>query len=602
MIAHRRKSKRRLRRGIIFGSVAFVVLGLAFVVGWVGIRGLEAKNALERAEGLVGQLKSEALSNPEQALGLVGRIQAQTAIARDRTGDPVWRVAESTPAVGVNLRVVRELADAVDDVSVGALKPLAGVASTLDVDALKPVDGRINLQPIVDAKDSIAVADDALVAAGNKVKGIDDDGSLGMVSTARTRLEDLLTEAAAMTGSARTLTQLVPPMLGADAPRNYLLLFQNNAEARSLGGNPAALVLVRVDQGGIAIVQQASSGDFKNGVASPIELDPNLAEVYYPSFPAYVQDIGTRPDFPTMARLAQGYWEQEFGLHVDGVVSFDPVALAGLLDATGPVKLPTGQKLSSDNAVQLLLSDVYAMYEDPDDQDAFFAAAAGSIFGAITDGGFKPADLLDELTEATNEGRLMVWSDHPEEQEIIAPLTFSGILPDDNSESTTLGVYFEDMSASKIDYYVGTDVKVASDLCTNPSTPNFSSTVTLSSLISQEDADDLPPYVLSQHWGSAFFKTDVYVVGPPGSQFKDWSVDAAGARNELISSGSDLGRPVVRVSTDLLFGTSTTMTFNFTSTAGDYGPVAVDTTPMVVPTTVGLPEACATGDEDTVAR
>ena len=53
------------------------------------------------------------------------------------------------------------------------------------------------------------------------------------------------------------------------------MLFQNNAESRGTGGNPAAVVLVNVTDGKISIAKQANSGDFNNNRPEPIiELQP----------------------------------------------------------------------------------------------------------------------------------------------------------------------------------------------------------------------------------------------------------------------------------------------------------------------------------------
>ncbi|MDQ4137447.1 MAG: DUF4012 domain-containing protein, partial [Actinomycetota bacterium] len=306
-IAHRRRTKRRGGRVALWAVLGLFVLVIA-AAAWIGVRGILAKDHLERAQALVGQLQEQVTADPQGALQIVAFIQVETAEARSLTGDPIWRAGELVPVVGKNLGVVRELAESVDDVSKGALEPLAAVASTLDVSALKPTDGRINLEPIIAATESVATADEVIVATQQRVEGIDADGTLRFVADAQIQLADQLGKAAELTGTARTVTQLVPPMLGAYGPRNYIVMFQNNAEARPLGGNPAALILLNLDNGAISIAQQASSSDFDRKQGSPVELDPNVFSVYYKDFANYVMDITTRPDFPTAARLAQGYW------------------------------------------------------------------------------------------------------------------------------------------------------------------------------------------------------------------------------------------------------------------------------------------------------
>lgn len=591
-ISHRRRRDQRLRVAAIWSVVVVLVIVVAAVV-WVGVRGLLARDALERAQSLVGDLQEQVLADPPGALQLVAEIRQETADARALTSDPVWRTAEATPVFGTNLTAVRQLATAVDRVALGALEPLAQVASTLDISALQPVDGRINLEPIAAASGSVAIADAVITAAAADVARIDTSGTLGFVSSARTQLAELLGKAAELTGTARTVTRLVPPMLGAEGARNYILMFQNNAEARPLGGNPAALILVRIENGAISIAQQASSTDFGRKAGSPDDVAPGLTEIYYP-FTNYVQDVTTRPDFPTAATLAQGFWERDFGLRADGVVSFDPVALASLLDATGPVTLSTGDELNASNAVQLLLSDVYSRYEDPRMQDAFFAEAAQSIFGALTGGGFDPQTLLASLTASTEAGRLMLWSDRPDEQEVILSTPLSGVLPTKNDDSTTLGVYFMDQSSSKIDFWVDTSVSAATDRCSVASAPIFSTTTRVTSTITQEQAENLPDYVVSSWWGPDKFATSIYVLGPPNTNYLDTVWGDIGIAAEVMSVGVDLGRPVVRLMTELPPGGTTDVTVRFQGVDGvKYGPVEIRTTPMVRPTTVTVDDpAC----------
>src|SRR5206468_976551 len=96
-------------------------------------------------------------------------------------------------------------------------------------------------------------------------------------------------------------------------------------------------------------------------------------------------------DFPVAAATASRMWTTTYGGTVDGVIAIDPVVVSGLLDATGPVTLPSGDQISSANAVKLLLSDVYQRYSDPDQQDAFFASAAGS---AVCRADGKPSSVV----------------------------------------------------------------------------------------------------------------------------------------------------------------------------------------------------------------
>ena len=53
--------------------------------------------------------------------------------------------------------------------------------------------------------------------------------------------------------------QVLPTMLGRDEPKNWLLVFQNNAEVRATGGLPGAISVVTADDGELSRNRQAIS-------------------------------------------------------------------------------------------------------------------------------------------------------------------------------------------------------------------------------------------------------------------------------------------------------------------------------------------------------
>ncbi|WP_210509024.1 DUF4012 domain-containing protein [Naasia sp. SYSU D00057] len=584
---------RRRRRVLLWTLLAVAVVLVALVAAgvWIGSRALAAKDSLERAESLVGRLQDILTADPAAAPALAERLVDETAAARADTDGLVWRMGEAVPVLGRNLSVVRVLAASVDDVARDAVLPLAQAGTAIE--GLKPVDGALDMNVVRQLADSVAGANTALTRARDDVAALDADGTIGQVADAHARLSALLDDAADTAAPAAEAASLLVPLLGGDGPRNYLLMFQNPAEARSLGGNPASLLLMGVDEGRVDIVSQASSRDFVAYAPPPVPLEENLAQVYDPKFPTVIMDTATRPDFPTMAQLGKGYWEREFGGTVDAVVSFDPVALASLLDAVGPITLPSGDTLRSDNAVDLLLYEAYARYPDPADQDAFFSAAAAAIFDGLLSGSADPMLLLPALQDAIDEGRLMAWSANPEEQEVLARTPVAGILPGGNEESTTVGVYFNDYSASKMDYFVDTEASVRVEGCPADGDAVFAATYTITSPLTQEQAELLPSYVASGWLPRGQFRTDVYVVGPVGATFLDWHVDSPSLRDELLSTGTDLGRPVTRITSYASVEGTTTITVRFTAPAGTYGPLELRTTPMINPTEVAVEQpAC----------
>src|SRR5690606_6783312 len=189
--------------------------------------------------------------------------------------------------------------------------------------------------------------------------------------------------------------------------------------------------------------------------------------------------------------IIRAYWAEEFDTPVDAVVSFDPVALSYLLAATGPAVIPAepfeidGETvqildepitLTAENAVPFLLNQVYSMFPDGQLQDAVFAAAAKSIFDTLTSGSADPKTLLDSLARAVDENRLMYSPATEAEAELVGESKLSGRLPSSNDERTLVGVYVNDFTASKMDYYMQLDVAASSTQCTAPDSPTFTTT------------------------------------------------------------------------------------------------------------------------------
>ena len=581
------KSRRRSVLITVSVLVGLVIL-LGVAGGWVGSRALTAKAELEKAQTLVGTLKTQATAMDFAGLGVTStKLSAATSKAVDQAHDPLWRAAEIIPIAGANLTAVRQMAEAIDVVAQDAVAPVATVASGLSAASLKPVDGKINLAPIVQLNTALTTASTALDSAAASVDEIKLDGTIDQVNAAGTTLSTMLDGAATTIGDVSSFTAVAPDMLGASGPRTYILIFQNLAETTALGGTAAALTEVTVDDGKISIARQASSQTFQKDDARPaVADDPKLSSLFTPLMYSRLNLATSRPDFPTAAQITQAFWQRDVGGTVDGVISIDPAALAHMLGATGPVTMSTGDVLSKDNAVALLLNEIYFRYQGkngPDQTDAFFAEAAKTMFDAVTNSQAEPQAMVKAVTQGVTEHRIMAWSSHPEEQKILAGTPIAGILPTTNSDSTTTGVFFRDMSESKMDFYLETGATLSTDVCT-AATPTFTTTANLHSTLTPELAAKLPKYVASGAWGVKQFRTEVFVYGPPGTSFVSSSVEAADGAN-LETTTDDLGRPVARFSVMLKPGQSSAVTAVFTGPKGTYAAPELRTTPMLNPTT-----------------
>ncbi|OII38155.1 hypothetical protein BIU98_14875 [Curtobacterium sp. MMLR14_010] len=585
----RRTTARRGSRGrpVLWVVLALVLL-LILAVAWVGVRGLMAKRDLEQSVQLVGTLRSELVSgNSTAAQKTADDLQDHAAAARSLTGDPVWGAFQVLPFVGSNLRAVREVAVVVDDVATGAVKPVAGVIGDVNVKAFAPKDGKVDLAPLVKAQPAVQRAATTLAKADRDATAIDTSDTLSPVTGAVDQLRNAVASVARQADVANRAVQLAPAMLGHDGDRRYLLLFQNNAELRAGGGIPGAVALLDVRDGAIHLANQASGSSFGHAEQPVLPLSTDTVGLYGPIVGEYMQDVTLTPRFDVSARLAREMWKQKYGQQVDGVLSMDPVTLSYLLKATGPVQLPTGDTLNSGNAVKLLLSDVYAKYPDPAMQDAFFASAASAVFDKVSSGAFDPKTFISALTDGVQENRLRLWSADSAERDRLDGTAVTGPLPTSSASERQFGVYLNDATGAKMDFYLQKTVAVGSAVCRADGRPTSVVQVTLKNTAPADAATSLPAYVTG---GGNFgvepgnVQTNVAVYAAKGEIYLGSTQDGKTAAPHTAVDGA---HPVVQVQTLLAPGQSTTFRVTFLGTAGQArAAVRAMSTPTIVQTEV----------------
>ncbi|BCW72570.1 DUF4012 domain-containing protein [Arthrobacter sp. NicSoilB8] len=580
--------RRRRRRYVISGACLVITAALLVgVVTWLGTRATIIKDQLEAAAQLIPALKDDiAGGRPQEAQETSDSLRSHAAAARNAAEDPLWTLAASLPWIGTNFSAVAEVARSADDVAALGVAPLVQVFDSLDWDSLLPSPTGTNLEPLRAASPSVSSAAHAVRASAERLDGIDARNLWPQVAEplARAR-EQLQTVTGALDASANA-AQIVPGMLGADGKRDYLLMIQNNSEARASGGIPGALAILTLDKGKLTLGRQSSAGDV--GIMSPVlPVDEEQQQIYSERLGKYMQDVNLTPDFPTAAATAQAMWERKTGQHVDGVLSLDPVALGYILDATGPVKITSPELLSrakdrlptelnGKNVVPTLLSDVYAKIASPTDQDAYFAGVAKEIFGAMSSGKGEAKGLIRGITRGAAESRVLVWSAAATEQNIIANYPLSGSITGKSVTPAQFGVYFNDGTGAKMDYYVKRTVQLVKE-CTSDGYGQVKVRITSTNTAPLDAATSLPAYVTA---GGIFgvpagtVQTNVIAYGPVQANVETATVD--GTKTDFAAH-RHADRPVGTVTVALAPGQSSTVELAF-------GKIVQHTEPNVVVT------------------
>jgi hypothetical protein len=567
------KAYHRRRATIIVGVLSLIVIiGLACAT-WLWSKASTINHELTAATQLISPLQAEiARDDPKSAAATVDQLQSHTAAAREAAGDPLWTLASTIPGAGPNFSAVAEVARSADDVANLGLEPLVRVYNSLDWDTLLPSSSATNLEPLKSASPSVSSAAHAVRLSAERLNQIDAGKLLPQVAEplnlARNQLHD-------MTGAldtAASASQIVPGMLGVEGRRNYLLMIQNNAEVRASGGIPGALAVLTLENGKLTLGKQGSATDL-GAMAPTLAVDPEQQQIFSGRMGKFMQDVNLTPDFPTAATNARAMWEKKTGEPVDGVISIDPVALGYILDATGPVKisnpelvalasggLPT--ELNGQNVVRTLLSDVYAKIQRPQLQDAYFAGVAQEIFVALSDGKGDAKGLIDGITRGAEEGRVLVWSSLSNEQSIISKYPLSGSIAGPSVKPAQFGVYFNDGTGAKMDFYVKRTVQLVKE-CTKDGYEQTTVRITSTNTAPTDAATSLPSYVTGDgNFGvpSGSVQTNIVAYGPVQANIETAKVN--GEKTDF-SSHFHSNRPVGVISVRLAPGESRTVEFTF---------------------------------------
>jgi len=444
------------------------VLVVLALVAWAGWLALRTRSELVDARAHARELSHElADGNDTRAATSLEAFTRSVDAARGHTRSPVWRLAEHLPYVGDDARAVATVADVGHDVAHEALGPLVDEAGGGVAQQLSPHDGRFDLEALHRLQPVLTRARRSLDTADGRLSRVDRSALLGSVRAALDDLGGQVGDARRGIDAADRAVAVLPAMLGEHGARQYLLLFNNNAEIRASGGMPGAWALVRATDGKIELVRQGSARDFPEFTAPVLPQTAAEKAIYNVQPTVFFPDINFTPEFPRTADLAREMFQRTDGQKVSGVIGVDTVTLGYLIGATGDIRVPGGPTLTAANAADTLLNGVYKTIHDPDAQDAYFAQVASTVFDKVSGGVGSPTELARALTQSVREGRLHVHSFSPDEQAEFEGSAISGDLDFSARSRPQVGVYLDDATGSKMSYYLRTRVRMGPDGCTS---------------------------------------------------------------------------------------------------------------------------------------
>lgn len=573
----------------------FVVLGAIATVGGIfATQALGVRDDLMAAKSQLGSLtKAYQKGDAEKMQSIGSEALRLTSEAETTVQGPLWDMASAIPVVGVNIDAVRSATKATHIIVRDALPPGIELLSTMSPDKLKVEGGGINLAPFQQAQQTLPQIKTVLASAQAEVSGIDRGALLPVVDDAVGQLVTVVDQAGPMLDTVERLLPIALRMAGAEGPRNYLVVFQNNAEIRATGGNAATSTLIHAENGKIEKVEDDSVEDFyQAGITGKLRADlpDETLALYEWDFTKNAQNFSRTPDFPTTASLFSQLWTQTNDSQLDGVISMDPVALSYMLKATGPIKLKDGSEISADNVVKVLLSDTYERFGSNGlAADAYFADVASRVFDKIASGSWEPTKMIKQLQKSVEEDRIYGWFPREDENALAAEFKIDGALTADNTKATQVGIYLNDASYSKLEYYLSTSLNVTCDAATRTMT----TTLTMASTV---PGNNLSGYTLawrnpSMNLPRTTMILDTLYVAPPGSTITAIN-PADGDIKKWNRDGAEKGHPLASRTMLLKMGETKTVSFTTQLPEGDLGPLDVRYAPTVTQTPVTVDASC----------
>lgn len=519
---------------------------LLLVVAVVGLRAWQAASALRHAEARVPLLREALVDGDTGAVDAhLAALQQDTGTAVARTSGPAWRLVSAVPYAGRTPRATAGLARAVDDLAREVLPPLAETAADLTPERLRPEGDRLDLDLIAATAPVLAAQELRVVRVQEQLDRLPTSLVAGPVAAAHRELDTQVDELADLLGTVASASAALPGALGADGPRHWFVALQTNAESRGTGGLVGAYAVLTTDGGRLALTQLGSNLELEDLPGTPVEFGPDYRALYGLD-PALWSGTNLSPHFPYAAQLWLQKWEAQTGQRLDGALATDPVALARVLQATGPLELADGGTLTADDAVELTERDAYVQFGGDEEARKEFLVG---IVRTVVERLLTPEDgdgvaLAEALADVAVDGRLLAWSTRPQEQAVLARLPLAGTTPD--GDGPYAGVFLNNGGGNKLDYYLGRAVDYELDACVDGRRRTR-----IAVRLDNDVPVDVPQYVAGGEEAPAVIGTHRVIVAvhtTRGAVLEGATLDGTPVG---VFTGREQGRPVLVLTVDL---------------------------------------------------
>lgn len=329
------------------------------------------------------------------------------------------------------------------------------------------------------------------------------------------------------------LLPMLKTMLGAYEDRVYLIAVQNPSEIRASGGFPGSMGMLRIKDGILTLGDFTSvTGFLTTWLPRNVRLTQEEVALFsYLSGMQTPRDADLCPDFERVGLIWGGSYEEKHKEPISGVISMTPHIVQRLLAALEEeIELSDGLVLDGNNAVKVLIHDIYFKYFDRNHphpnkgavSDGLFAEAAQKTVEKLTEN-LSVSRLLACLpvfTDSIADRTLMLWMKNEAEQAFVIDRGWSGTLNKD-PQKPEAGIYVNVVSASKMGWFLLMDTQIGQRTKNADGSYTYPITVTYSNNITPEEINAADYYISGGLQGA--MRTVVYFFAPAGGSIGDFT-------------------------------------------------------------------------------
>ena len=326
------------KKTILWG-VVFILLAALL---WLGVSGARAASAARLAMADLDRLQAVAVGGSPAALpaarGDLAALETHLTAARSAGRPFLWLAPKLgwLPRYGPTLAAAPAFLDMAIELAGGGREALDALAPLTDkLGGGQGGDLLAEALPVISAAAPQLKDADARLAQAEALRAGIGNNLHPRLAEQLPRLDRLLPLARAGLQAA----QVAPALLGADGPRTYLILAQNNHELRGTGGFISGVGTVRLDGGRIVDLKLSDSYNVDD-LTQPHPAPPRAMSEQMGIQLLTLRDSNWSPDFPESGEVARALFAQDRGIATDGAIALDLEAVRLLVAALGPLQVP----------------------------------------------------------------------------------------------------------------------------------------------------------------------------------------------------------------------------------------------------------------------